>query len=281
MTRTKLYLVATAVLSLLAFAAFTPTARRLGVDRWVEGAAPSTQVVQGITTTSSAVFVPLGYNRLSCTGDVYYKVVSASTGTAATTDSLARGPLSVNSITVARPVWINITSNQWLALLNRSGVNTSCSIEQVSVDGLAGTFTDLTATGNLAVTGTESVTGAATHGAVINAAGFDGGYIIGTTINTSGATVLGSTLSATGVTVSGTLTNSGDNITASTKTRGTATLNGASPSVATATVNTGAICVCTNTGTAANPVKCAVSSTTLTITGPNAASDVVAYHCMQ
>lgn len=78
-----------------------------------------------------------------------------------------------------------------------------------------------------------------------------------------------------------TVTLEGPFVIASTNTTvgGTVTLASASPSTATATVRAGSRCVCTNQTTAANGIKCAVSSTTLTVTGPNTVTDVVTYLC--
>lgn len=61
---------------------------------------------------------------------------------------------------------------------------------------------------------------------------------------------------------------------------GTCTLSSGTPSTCTATVLSGTTCVCTNQTTQANPIKCAVSGTTLTATGPNTVTDVVAYFCV-
>lgn len=60
---------------------------------------------------------------------------------------------------------------------------------------------------------------------------------------------------------------------------GVAVLVSGTPSTKTVAVFTGARCVCTNTTTPANGVGCSVSSTTLTITGPNTVTDTVAYFC--
>lgn len=64
---------------------------------------------------------------------------------------------------------------------------------------------------------------------------------------------------------------------------GKCTLNGASPSVCTDTVVAGSHCVCTIVGgtaaIAAKGVACDVSSTTLTATSANAATEVVNWHC--
>lgn len=64
---------------------------------------------------------------------------------------------------------------------------------------------------------------------------------------------------------------------------GTCTLDGASPSVCTATVTAGTFCVCSPVGTSAaiagNGCAVSLSSTTLTVTGPNAGNYAVNYHC--
>ena len=61
---------------------------------------------------------------------------------------------------------------------------------------------------------------------------------------------------------------------ASTATRGTVTLSGGAGSV---TVLSGAYCVCSSTNSL-NPAQCAVTSTTLNITGTG--TDVIAYVCL-
>jgi hypothetical protein len=60
---------------------------------------------------------------------------------------------------------------------------------------------------------------------------------------------------------------------------GTITLSSGTPSTGTATVRSGALCICTNATTQANPIKCAVATTTLTATGPNSVTDSVTYAC--
>lgn len=253
-------------------------------------AAPSASSPLPATTTSAAYFVPVGYIALTCTSPTYYSMETTSAGVALTTDALHPGPLVVNKVALPRSRWINVSAGtQYLALLLKAGVDGSCLVTQYSTDGVAGSFTTLAAsgastlTGNVSMGGTLAVTGASTlSGAVTMSAA----ATVGTTLGVTGAATLSSTLSAgattvTALTASGTFTNSGDNIVAGTKTRGNCTLNNASPSVCTATVNTGAICVCANNTTTTNDVKCAVSSTTLTVTGPNTTTDVVSYVCLQ
>lgn len=59
-----------------------------------------------------------------------------------------------------------------------------------------------------------------------------------------------------------------------------AALTSGTPSTWTLTVPTGSVCTCSDATTQANPVKCAVSSTTLTVTGPNTNTDVVTANCV-
>ncbi len=265
--------------------------------------APSTSTDLTVTTTSAAYFVPVGYIELVCTSPTYYAMETTSAGTALTTDSLHPGPRVVNGVTLPRSRWINVSAGtQYLALLLKGGVQGYCMVTQYSVDGVAGSFTTLTVsststlTGNVSMGGTLAVTGAST---LTGAVTMSGAATVGTTLGVTGATTLSSTLGVTGITTlsaytggqdagfhnivtSGSFSNVGDNITGGgTKTRGTGALNNASPSVFTATVNTGAICVCSNNTTQTTPVKCAVSGTTLTITGPNTTTDTVSYICMQ
>ena len=87
-----------------------------------------------------------------------------------------------------------------------------------------------------------------------------------------------------------TLGGAGDTVTSatnvtltSTETSGSCTLDGASPSVCTATVTASTLCVCANVGAtaaiAANGCAVGLSGTTLTVTGANAATHDVNYHC--
>lgn len=242
--------------------------------------APSNRRISNITTTQGTnYFLPVGYNTLVCNGWVHYKMVTTSTGTVATTDPMVKGDVHLPN----KPVFINVASGtQYLALLLDNGAPATCSITQSSSDNTTGSFT------TLAVSSTSVLTGIVTEGTVDA-----GATAVNGTLNVTGAVVLtGATLQNDGTTklgltdagsiaITGTLNVAGDTIVASTKTRGNCTLNNASPSVCTATVNTGAICVCANNTTTTNDVKCAVSSTTLTITGPNTTTDVASYICLQ
>lgn len=281
----KVLLAAVATIALIALTtAVTPWAPALALAL---GATPSSQTVPNVSTTSGAVFVQLGWNRLTCSSDVYYKVVAtSSTAVTAATGTLLRGPQGSNGL--PKPAWILVSSDQWLALLLKAGTNATCMVETVSMDGSAGSFTTLavsstsTFTGqaqfdgfvqgqdagfnNIKATGTASINGALTSAGVISGI-FDGGAAVLTTINTSSTASIAGTLAPVG------------GIDVATNVGGELTLNGASPSVITATVISGSKCVCSQEGTAANPIKCAVSGTTLTITGPNGATDLVTYLC--
>lgn len=68
--------------------------------------------------------------------------------------------------------------------------------------------------------------------------------------------------------------------TSNTTVAGTITLASGSPSTGTATVRAGCRPLCTDQTTQTSVVKCAVSSTTLTATGPNTVTDVVTYLCI-
>lgn len=109
-------------------------------------------------------------------------------------------------------------------------------------------------------------------GAVAGTTGAFSGAVSGTTITGSGAVA--------GTTITGSAGVQGTTLKAtSTTTAGSITLDGASPAVGTATVVAGTICVCSVTLTA-ELIKCALSSTTLTATGPNASINVINYHCL-
>lgn len=256
------------------------------------GATPSSQMINGVTTTSGTTFVQTGWNRLTCSSDVYYLLVSAydSTVTSAT-GTLLRGPQAGNGL--PKPAWILVSSNQWLAILLKSGTTATCVVETVSLDGAAGSFTTLAASGATTLSSTLTTTGPNTLGlytslqdAGVNNLTVTGNETVAGTRQTTGtATNLGYTsLSDAGVNnlvLTNTLTVAAGGIAAGTVTRGSGALNNASPSVLTATVVTGAICVCSNNTTQTAAVKCAVSGTTLTITGPNTTTDTVSYICMQ
>lgn len=283
MNRTKLFLLTAAALALASAAVATTSQVPPLITQAAMGAAPSTSSPMRVTTTSAAYFVPVGYNRLTCTSPTYYSVESASTGTALTTDALAPGPLNVNGISITRSVWVNITSSQWLALLLKSGVDGYCIVEQGSVDGVTGSFTTLAASSTLAVTGastfgsTATISGAVTTGSSIDAGSLS---VIGASSHV-GAATFGSTADVTGAVTAASLTLPSSTALAGIK-WGTMTMNGASPSVGTATVLSGQKCVCTPVTNAADgATKCAVSSTTLTATGPNSSSGDVNFFCFK
>jgi hypothetical protein len=85
------------------------------------------------------------------------------------------------------------------------------------------------------------------------------------------------------LTVFGSVTLQGNLTSNSTTQAGTCTLGGQSPSTCTATVRSACRPVCTIQGgsaaIAAKGIACAVSSTTLTATSANAATEVVSYFC--
>lgn len=262
----KKLMVAVATLTLLALTtAISPWAPMLAL---AAGATPSSQTIPNVTTTSGTVFVQTGWNRLTCSSDVYYLLVSAydSVVTSAT-GTLLRGPQASNGL--PKPAWILVSSNQWLALLLKSGTQATCVVETVSLDGSAGSFTTLAVsstaaiTGNTTIGGTLGVTGIASFSAYTG--GQDAGFhnIVGSGDTAPATLTLPSSTALAGLKF------------------GTVTLTSASPSTATATVLSGMNCVCTNQTTQANPVKCAVSSTTLTVTGPNTVTDVVGYLCFK
>lgn len=272
------------------------------------GVSPSSQSITA-TTTSATTFVQQGWNRLTCSSDVYYKLVSAyDTAVTSTTGTLLRGPQGGNGL--PKPAWFLVSSDRWLAILLKSGTTATCMVEVVSLDGAAQTITNLTVTGTAAVTGattlssTLTTTGPNTLGlytslqdAGLNNLTVTGNETVAGTLGVTGATTLAA-VSATGTNTftgytsladggvnnlvsTNTVTLGGGGIVGTTVTRGSGALNNASPSIFTATVVTGAICVCANNTTQTVSVKCAVSGTTLTITGPNTTTDTVSYICMQ
>lgn len=256
------------------------------------GAAPTPKRITNITTVQAGnTFLPVGYNILVCDGWVHYKMVTTNSATVATTDPMVKGTRYVPS----KPVYLSVSAGtQYLALLLDNGSPATCSIVQDTTDGQTGSFTTLAVSSTSALTGAVNAAGGVTVQGTTTVGVLDAGAsAVNGTLNVTGAVVLtGATLQNDGVTklgltdagataVNGKLNVASDDITAATKTRGTCNLNAGSPSTCTATVNSGAICTCSNTGTSTNGIKCAVSSTTLTITGPNGASDTCSYHCMQ
>lgn len=100
---------------------------------------------------------------------------------------------------------------------------------------------------------------------------------------TLGLTIDAGSPTGAALTVLGLTTLNGSINAANTLLAGTCTLNGASPAICTATVRATCRPICTiQGGTAAIATKgvaCAVSSTTLTATSQNAATEVVSYWC--
>lgn len=100
---------------------------------------------------------------------------------------------------------------------------------------------------------------------------------------TLGVTVDAGSPTGAALTVLGLTTLNGSINATNTLLAGTCTLNAASPAVCTATVRASCRPICTIQGgsaaIAAKGVACAVSSTTLTATSANAATDVVSYWC--
>lgn len=265
----------------------------MAVSALVLAAAPSWKNIKAVTTTSQTVYMPLGYSLLECTGKVHYAVVAAASGEADTSDPMLKGLTPDGFMDQA---WVNISSDRYLALLLNSGTTAKCKVTQFSSDGQTGSFT------TLAVSSTSVFTGGVTVLSTFQADGITklgvtdaGATAVNGTLNVTGAVVLtGATLQNDGVTklgltdagslaVTGTLNVAGDNIVAGgTKTKGTCTLNAASPSVCTATVNAGCVpTISAQTNASDGLSKAAVSSTTLTITGPNGSTGVMQYHCIQ
>ena len=58
-----------------------------------------------------------------------------------------------------------------------------------------------------------------------------------------------------------------------------ALVSGTPSTLAVAGITASSLCTCSNQTTQTNSVKCAVATTTLTVTGPNSVTDTVTYHC--
>lgn len=269
----KLILVPLAVLTVLGLTALSAMPYFEATRDMAVATAGSTVTLGPVTTTSSSYFIPFGYVRLTCTSPTYYSVNASSATAATTSSSLAPGAITVNNVTLTRSIWLNVSSGtQYLALLLKGGVQGTCIAEQVSVDGTAGSFTTLAASSTLAVTGATTLASTA--------------YIQGAT-TVDGALRSGGTISGTfdgGTAVLGATSAASLDLPSSTQLTGikfgTITLGGQSPSTGTATVLSGMKCNCTaNDAAADNALKCAVSSTTLTATGPNLSTGTVNYFC--
>lgn len=311
MNRLQKFLIGFVLTTFLVFAsaAMTPW---VPVSLLALGATPSSQTITA-TTTSGTTFVQTGWNRLTCSSDVYYLLVSAYDSTVtSSTGTLLRGPQGGNGL--PKPAWILVSSNQWLAILLKGGTTGTCMVETVSLDGAAQSITNLTVTGTAAVTGattlssTLTTTGPNTLGlytslqdAGVNNLTVTGNETVAGTLGVTGATTLGA-VSATGTnTFTGytSLADAGVNNLVSTNDVapntltlpsstalagikfGSITLNAASPSVGTATVLSGMKCQCSPEAAADGLTGCAVSSTTLTATGPNGSSGVINYICVK
>lgn len=111
-------------------------------------------------------------------------------------------------------------------------------------------------------------------------------FIDAGTISTSGTfpLVKASVLDAGYGLINGTLQIDGNIIATASTTKTTCTLGGQSPSTCTATVRAGSTCQCTNVGAtaaiAANGCAVGLSSTTLTVTSANGATNVVNILCL-
>lgn len=269
MKKLMLITAATAViLGLTALFPHTPPAAPM-----VAGVTGSTTAPITVTTTAASTFIPFGQVQLTCTSPTYYSVNASSSTASTTSSSLAPGPVTVNNVTITRSIWLTVSSGtQWLSLLLKGGVQGTCLAEQMGTDGQTGSFTTLAASSTLAVTGattlssTLGVTGASTFASTITSGGVISGTFDG------GTAILGAT-SATSLDLPSSTQLTGFKA-------GSITLGGQSPATGTATVLSGMKCLCTaQDATTDNALKCAVSTTTLTATGPNASTGVINYIC--
>lgn len=246
----------------------------------VLAAAPSWKAAKSVTTTSQTLYMPLGYSLLECTGKVHYAVVAAASGEADTADPMLKGLTPDGFMDQA---WVNISTDRYLALLLNSGTTAKCKVTQFSADGQTGSFTTLTVSSTLGVTGAATFSSTVGVTGAISAA--DAGFnnvTINSNFAVTGTTDLTGALTAAGATLTGTLTLTGDNIVGGAKTRGDCTFNGASPAVCTDTVNAGCVpTISAQTNASDGLSKAAVSATTLTITGPNGSTGVMQWHCIQ
>lgn len=246
------------MLAVVGFMAATPTAKR----------------ITGITTTQGAnTYLQVGYNELTCNGWVHYKMVTTNSGTVATTDPMVRGDTKVPS----KPIFLNVAGGtQYLALLLENGSPATCSVKQISIDGNSGSFTTLAASSTLTTTGPNtlglytSLQDAGVNNLVITS----DVSVAGTATVTGAQTLTGATTIGTSVTLPSSTALVGLKF-------GTITLSSGTPSTGTATVLASMNCVCTNQTTQTSNIKCNVSSTTLTATGPNTVTDVVSYLCFK
>lgn len=226
----------------------------------LSAAAPTPKRIKNITTTQGQnTFLPVGYNVLVCDGNVHYKMVTTSTATVATTDPMVKGTSKVPS----NPVNISVSAGtQYLALLLDNGSPATCSVTQASTDGQTGSFT------TLAVSSTAAITGNTT---------------LGGTVQVTGDTSLGADAGvANNFNINGGLTLTSSSTALTAIKFGTITLGGQSPATGTATVLASMNCVCTpQTNASDGLTKCAVSSTTLTATGPNSSTGVISYLCFK
>lgn len=290
----KLWLIPLAVLSLLALTAIIKPLDAM--NALALGAAGSVSQPITVTATSAATFVPSGAIRLTCSQPTYYKVGTSTVTVSSTSkDGTNYGnTISASGATLQRPSWITVTagSSQWLALIIKGGVDGVCSVEQMGTNGLTGSFTTLAASGATTLSSTLAVTGASTFGGNIVSGGnisgtFDGGTAIfgdtsATTLAVSGAATITGAQTLTGATAIGTSLTLPSSTALTAIKWGTITLGGQSPATGTATILSGQQCYCTPVTNAADGVtKCAVSSTTLTATGPNSSTGVINYLCVK
>lgn len=246
-----LYAIAVVVFALCLTAIVKPEVMYMAL-----GATTPQVVVAKVGSTSKSYHVPASWTRVHCPDQAVYYTTDTTAPTATTSSTV----LPAN-----QPVYVNNNTNQFFAFLEKGKGPGKCYLETVQ-----NSFTTATVTGAATFESTVAITGQTTTS----------GYLSGVDAGFNNITATGN-LDVSGDATPLSLTFASSTALAGVK-FGNMTLNAASPSVATATVLAGMACQCTpETNAADGLTKCAVSSTTLTATGPNGSSGVINYLCVK
>lgn len=258
-----------------------------------EGQLNAAAVSTSVTSARSAKLGP-GYKLVKCTVETHYQ-----TGNSAVVSTTSDLTIPANT---AWQVYLVSAAESYIAFILGSSTG-SCSIyhqnsdgkapppshASTSVDGAAIAPTSVTATGTITADNFVATTDGSNACAVtipqqnyLCMSGNDNAILTysGTSmVSNVSLDVSGGDLVGTNLVVNTKASAANLALTGSTD-LGFVQLVSGTPSTRTTSVRSGSLCFCQNITTQANPIKCAVSGTTLTVTGPNTVTDTVNYLCI-